>query len=117
MEDLISFRLQGDFAAFRDPSITTSQSVYYIPSKSNIIGLLAGIIGIERSHSLSQNIFSSGIIPFFKDTKVGIRVNNESEKVAIFSNHRSLKETKTKPFKIELLQSPDYSVFVSTSEE
>ena len=46
---IISCELSGDFAAFSDPSVTTNQTVYFIPSKSAIIGLIGGLIGVRRN--------------------------------------------------------------------
>ena len=46
---LISFDLSGEFAEFSDPSVTSNQIVYFIPSKSAVIGIIGAIIGIKRA--------------------------------------------------------------------
>lgn len=114
--DLISFRISGSFAAFRDPSVTSHQTVYFIPSKSALIGLIGAIIGVKRSNSLAE-LYSEEYLEFFKETKVGLRFESEPKKVVYFTNHRSLKEPKTKPIKSELVESPKYTLFVTSSED
>jgi len=113
---LISFRISGAFAAFRDPSVTTNQTAYYIPSKSAVIGILGAIIGIPRSNTL-RSLYSDKYLEFFKTTKIGLQFESEPKKVAFFTNHRSLKEAKTKPFKTEVVENPKYTVYVDTDKE
>lgn len=113
---LISFRISGAFAAFRDPSVTTNQTAYYIPSKSAVVGILGAIIGIPRSSAL-RNLYSDKYLEFFKTTKIGLQLESEPKKVAFFTNHRSLKEAKTKPFKTEVVENPKYTVYVDTDKE
>jgi CRISPR-associated protein Cas5 subtype I-B len=103
----------GDFAAFRDPSVTSNQTVYYIPSKSAIIGLIGAIIGIQRGNRLDR-LYGEDYVNLFSVTKIGIRLESEPKKTTFFTNHRSLKETKTKPFKTELVENPKYTIFVMT---
>ena len=114
--NLVSFELEGDFAAFKDPSVTTNQIVYTIPSKSAVIGLIGALIGIDRPNSLKE-AYSSDYLTLLKSTSIGITVNNAPQKVTFFTNHRSLKEPKTKPFKTELLISPNYTIFVNSKDE
>lgn len=116
MLDVISFTLSGDYAAFRDPSISSNQSVYYIPSKSAVIGLLGALLGVERSHS-STAIYSPEYLAFFQKTSIGIKLQSDPRKVLFFTNHRSLEESKTKPFKTEVVISPTYRIYVKTDQE
>ena len=113
---VISFDLEGEFAAFRDPSVTTNQLVYFIPSKSAIIGLIGAIVGISRSNSLSED-YGDKYIDMFRNTKIGIKVKTVSNKIIFFTNHRSLKESITKPYKSELLEKPRYTIFVQTNDD
>lgn len=113
---LISFRISGAFAAFRDPSVTSNQTVYYIPSKSAVVGMLGAMIGIKRSDNLGE-IYSEEFQEFFKNTKIGIQFESMPKKVTFFTNHRSLKEPKTKPFKTEVVENPRYTIYVHTDEE
>jgi CRISPR-associated Cas5-like protein len=52
--DILSFRISGSFAAFRDPSVTSHQTVSFIPSKSAVIGIIGAMIGVKRSNSLAE---------------------------------------------------------------
>lgn len=114
--NIISFDVEGDFAAFKDPTVTTSQSVYYAPSKSAVIGFIGAILGIERGNELGE-IYSNELKQILKITKIGIRVNSNSRKISFFTNHRSLKKPGVKPFKTELLLEPKYTFFIQTSDE
>ncbi|MGA9171467.1 MAG: CRISPR-associated protein Cas5 [Nitrososphaeraceae archaeon] len=111
---LLTFRLSGNFAAFRDPSVTSNQTVYYIPSKSALIGLIGAVLGIERSNSLDE-IYGLQYLDLFSVTHIGIKFESIPKKVILYTNHRSLKEAKTKPFKTELLESPKYTIFIQTA--
>lgn len=115
LNSIISFRVSGEFAAFRDPSVTSNQTVYYIPSKSAVIGLLGAILGVERDHSLGE-IYSRDYIELFKKTEIGLELESDPRKISFFTNHRSLKEPKTKPFKTEVLVSPSYRIYVKTDD-
>ena len=115
MLKVVSFRAAADFAAFRDPSVTSNQTVYYIPSKTALIGMLGSILGIERGHGITEN-YSKSYLELFGRTSVGIRLDSTPEKISFFTNHRSLKEPKTKPFKTELLLRPRYTIFVSSDD-
>ena len=116
MLKLISFKISGEFSAFRDPSITSNQTAYYIPSKSAIIGILGAMIGIERSDKLNE-LYSVPYLDFFKKTKVGICYESIPKKTIFFTNHRSLKKSITKPFKTELVVKPTYTIFVKTNDD
>ena len=112
---LISFRISGKFASFRDPSVTSNQTVYYIPSKSAVVGILGAMIGVKRSDTLGE-IYGEEYLEFFKNTKIGIQYESIPNKVVFYTNHRSLKEPKTKPFKTEVLENPQYTIYVITDE-
>ena len=112
---LISFRISGAFAAFRDPSVTSNQTVYYIPSKSAVVGILGAMIGIKRSDNLGE-IYGEEYQEFFKNTKIGLQFESIPNKVMFFTNHRSLKEPKTKPFKTEVVENPKYTIYVDTDD-
>ena len=108
---VISFDVKASFAAFRDPSVTTNQTVYYIPSKSAIIGMLGAMLGVRRDNKLGD-IYSKEYIDFFTNTIIGLCVNSDSmSKVILYTNHRSLKEIKTKPVKKELVENPSYTIY------
>ncbi|MBC8250575.1 MAG: CRISPR-associated protein Cas5 [Candidatus Nitrosopelagicus sp.] len=108
--------MSGSFAAFRDPSVTSNQTVYYIPSKSALVGILGAMIGIKRSDQLSD-IYSEEYLDFFKQTSIGIQLESIPKKVVYFTNHRSLKAAKTKPFKTEVVENPRYTIYVDTEKK
>ncbi|MFY9300238.1 MAG: CRISPR-associated protein Cas5 [Candidatus Nitrosotenuis sp.] len=113
---ILTFKISGAFAAFRDPSVTSNQTVYFIPSKSATIGLLGAMMGIERSSNLGE-IYGKQYLDFFSKTSIGISFDTENpKKVIYFTNHRSLKEAKTKPYKAELVENPRYTIYVNTDE-
>jgi len=113
---IVSFDLEGDFAAFKDPSVTTNQTVTVIPSKSALIGLLGAMLGVKRSNSF-DSIYSEGYLDLLKKTSTGIQVRSQVAKCTFFTNHRSLKEDKTKPYKTELLINPKYTIYVKSTDE
>ena len=109
---ILSFRLAGQFAAFRDPSVTSNQTVYHVPSKSAVVGLLGAMIGIQRENSSLGPAYGSNYIDFFSTTSIGMRYESESRKITYFTNHRSFENATMKPFKKELLENPQYRIFV-----
>ncbi len=74
------------------------------------------MIGIRRSDNLGE-IYSEEFREFFRNTKIGIQFESDPRKVVFFTNHRSLKEPKTKPFKTELVEKPQYTIYVITDDE
>ncbi len=109
---IISFSLGGKYAAFRDPSVTSNQTVYHVPSKSAVIGLLGALIGIQRDNSSLGAAYGHNYIDFFSKTSIGMRYESEPRKITYFTNHRSLENANMKPFKKELLENPQYRIFV-----
>lgn len=109
---VISFDVSGSFAAFKDPSVTTNQTVYYIPSKTAVVGMIGALLGVKRDNMLGS-MYGKEFLDFYKKTKIGIRVNSaDMNKVTLYTNHRSLKERKTKPVKKEILENPSYTFYV-----
>lgn len=113
---IISFGLSGDFAAFSDPSVTSNQTVYFIPSKSAVIGLIGALIGIRRDY-VNYEWYSKDFWNLFAATKIGIDFESEPSKFTYFTNNVSLKSDKKKPFKRDVLLKPKYKLYVSTSDE
>jgi CRISPR-associated protein Cas5h len=109
---IISFRLTGQFAAFRDPSVTSNQTVYYVPSKSAVIGLLGAMIGVDRDNNSLGLLYGNKYIDFFLKTSIGIRFECEPRKITYFTNHRSFEKATMKPYKKELVQNPQYRIFI-----
>ncbi len=113
---LASFTISGAFAAFRDPSLTSNQTVQYIPSKSAVVGILGAMVGIQRSASLTKP-YGEDYVAFFNKIKIGIKLQSKPSKVTFFTNHRSLKEPKTKPYKTELVENPKYEIYVNADND
>lgn len=111
MTDILTFNATGAFASFRDPSVTSNQSVYYIPSKTAVVGLLGAVLGIKRSNTLDE-LYSEQYLEFFQNIKIGIGLENNPRKITYFTNYRSLLKSKTKPVKKEMLEAPKYKVYV-----
>ena len=116
MTKILSFCVTGEYASFRDPSITTNQTVYYIPSKTAVVGMLGAMIGIKRDNNLGA-IYSEQYLEFFSKVRIGIRLDNNPRKIIYFTNHRSLKAPKTKPVKKEILESPKYTIYVVAPDD
>jgi CRISPR-associated protein Cas5h len=114
---ILSFRLSGDFSAFRDPSVTSNQTVYYVPSKSAVIGLLGAMIGVQRDDNSLGPLYGKNYIDFFSKTKIGIRYESEPRKITYFTNHRSFEKATMKPFKKELVEKPQYRIFALINNE
>ena len=113
---LLSFHITGDFASFRDPSVTSNQLCYYIPSKTAMVGLLGALIGITRSNTL-DHLYEPEYLSFFSKIKVGLRLENTPRKITYFTNHRSLKHSITKPVKKEILEKPEYKFFIHCTDD
>ena len=77
---ILSFRLSGQFAAFRDPSVTSNQTVYFIPSKSAVIGLIGGMMGVERGNSLAE-IYVPEYLDLYAVTYIGIKFESVPKKI------------------------------------
>ena len=67
--------------------------------------------------TLFDCLYSEGYLDLLKKTAVGIQVRSQAAKFTFFTNHRSLKEAKTKPYKTELLVNPQYTVYVKSTDE
>lgn len=96
--------------------MTTNQTVTVIPSKSALIGLLGALLGVKRTNTF-DSLYSEEYLDLLNKTSVGIQVRSQIAKCTFFTNHRSLKEDKTKPYKTELLVDPRYTIYVKSTEE
>ena len=57
-KQIITFSLSGDYAMFKKPWCNNQQQSYFIPPKSMIIGLIGGILGIEKEKYLKESNFN-----------------------------------------------------------
>lgn len=116
---VFSFRVRGNYAAFMDPRTTSSGVTYYSPPHSAILGMLGAILGVKRptqEEIREGKIYGSEFVWFRDNVKIGIRVNSPMEKHIYYTNHVSFKENRTMPTKMEVLLSPDYTIYVAASE-
>lgn len=116
MPRVLAFSARGRFAAHRDPSVTTHQLVYYAPPKSAIVGMVGAIIGTPRSET--GEIYSPEYVDLLSRISVGIGMLNgpdrRPQKILFGTNRRTLEDTgHMKPTKSELVENPDYRIYVS----
>lgn len=121
MPKVLAFSARGRFAAHKDPSVTTHQLVYYAPPKSAIIGMVGAILGTPRSDT--GELYSSKYRELLCKIRVGISMLNEPDrrpqKVLFGTNRRPLDKKHSghmKPTKSELVENPDYRIYVSGDE-
>lgn len=106
------FGIRGRHAVFKDPSSTSSMSVYYVPPKSAIVGIIGALVGIVRPNDL-EDIYSKAYVDLFREIRVGLKLETVPRKTSFYSNRRSLKKSVTKPFKIEVTECPSYTVYAA----
>jgi hypothetical protein len=70
------------------------------------------MIGIERDDNSLGPLYGEKYIDFFSKTSIGIRFETEPRKITYFTNHRSFEKATMKPFKMELVEKPQYRIFV-----
>jgi hypothetical protein len=82
-----------------------------------VIGLLGAMIGIQRDDNSLGALYGNRYIDFFSKTKIGIRYESEPRKITYFTNHRSFEKATMKPFKKELVEKPQYRIFLLINNE
>lgn len=78
MNEMYVFKAKSDWGHFRNPTMNVSKHTYYLPPKTTISGLLAGILGLERdsyyelfsSDSFSVSVQIQGELARFEMPKV-----------------------------------------------
>ena len=68
------------------------------------------MLGVERGNSLAET-YGPQYLDLYDVTRIGIKFESVPKKITFFTNHRSLKEKKIKPFKKELLVAPEDLVY------
>lgn len=111
VEKCIVFDIWGTYGHFRKPYSTNSSLTYFFPPKPTIIGLLAGIAGLEKNsyHHLAQNIIVSIVLKNKKNMHKKIfTLNYVNTKKNYFENS---------PVNVELLLNPEYRIYVSLKND
>ncbi|MCW4018975.1 MAG: type I-B CRISPR-associated protein Cas5b [Candidatus Bathyarchaeota archaeon] len=112
MDRLLAFDLWGDYAHFRKHYTTTSPLTFSIPPRTTLCGLLAAIIGLDKTEYLSH--FSD------KDASIAVQPLNEMKKTMLAENLIDTKKSgklmnrieQRTQIRFELLKDPKYRIFV-----
>lgn len=109
--------LSADFGVFKDPSITTGQMTYSVPSKGTLAGLLAALVGVPRPRKGTPGVvYEKPFMDFLTNLQVGIEpLGPLPERVVLTTNHRSFKADRTYPFKAEFLVKPSFRIYFSSN--
>lgn len=114
-DDILAFKLMGDYAHYSHPATNYSSLTYPIPPKTAIMGFLGAIIGLDDYSELNQIKYSVSIN---KNIEKKEFVFNGLQKV--LGTNLKLKEgyqdaRGKKQFKRELIVAPEYDIFVDLS--
>lgn len=117
MTKVLAFDLWGDYAHFRKYYTTTSPLTFSIPPRTTLCGLLAAIIGLDKTEYLQH--FSD------KDASVAVQLLNDVKKITLAENLIDTKKAGKMMNKIEqrtqirfeLLRDPKYRIFVHHQDE
>lgn len=114
MADLIVFDIFSDFAHFKRPYTTTSPVTFPIPSKPTLYGMVAAVIGLDKTDYL-HHFYNRGV-------SAAVRILNPIHKVYIAENFINTKDGMAKfkthtRIKIEFLKNAAYRVYFSHPDE
>lgn len=127
VEELISFRLKGDYALFKKPWCNREQQSFLVPTKTALTGMVGGILGIRKSKYLRK------LPP--KSVKVGVQIEKKISKELQGYNFmqseslRSRTRNFSNPFRnptgkgsrspnrLEMLKNPEYRIFIHLDKE
>lgn len=112
MDKVLAFDLWGDYAHFRKHYTTTSPLTFSIPPRTTLCGLLAAIIGLDKTEYLRH--FSD------KDASIAVQLLNEVKKTTLAENLIDTKKAgklmnrikQRTQIRFELLKKPKYRIFV-----
>ena len=77
------------------------------------------MIGVERPSEMDE-LYGKEYLDMYKSTRIGLRLDSRPKKITFFTNHRSLKRGKKpdmKPFKVDLVDKPSYTVYVKMDDD
>jgi len=116
---VIAFDIWGDYAHFRKFYTTTSPLTFAFPPPPTVWGMLAAILGVDKSEYLK--IFNREttkvairLIKSVKKVRMGINLINTKNNVWWLEERREGART---PIRFELLSNPHYRVYISHSDE
>lgn len=117
MERVLAFDLWGDYAHFRKHYTTTSPLTFSIPPRTTLCGLLAAIIGLDKTEYLRH--FSD------EDAHIAVQLLNNVKKITLAENLIDTKKAGKMMNKIkqrtqirfEFLKDPKYRIFVHHQDE
>lgn len=117
MDKVLVFDLWGDYAHFRKHYTTTSPLTFSIPPRTTLCGLLAAIIGLDKTEYLRY--FSD------KDASIAVQLLSEVKKITLAENLIDTKKAgkmmnqikQRTQIRFELLKDPKYRIFVHHQDE
>ena len=112
MDKVLAFDLWGDYAHFRKHYTTTSPLTFSIPPRTTLCGLLAAIIGLDKTEYLRY--FSD------KDASIAVQLLSEVKKITFAENLIDTKKAgkmmnqikQRTQIRFEFLKNPKYRIFV-----
>lgn len=113
---VLVFDVWGDFAHFRRIETTTSPLTYPFPTGTNISGLVAAIVGLERDsyyEKFSRSDFTFGIrlLNPVKKTRINLTFINTSHGYCLWDIMRKGFPPRTL-IPLELVRNPKYRIFL-----
>jgi len=111
MDKVLAFDLWGDYGHFRKHYTTTSPLTFSIPPRTTLCGLLAAIIGLDKTEYILH--FSD------KDASIAVQLLNDVKKITLAENLIDTKKAGKMMNKIrqrtqirfEFLKDPKYRIF------
>ena len=112
MDKVLAFDIWGDYAHFRKHYTTTSPLTFSIPPRTTLCGLLAAIIGLDKTEYLRH--FSD------KDASIAVQLLSEVKKTTLAENLIDTKKAgrlmnrikQRTQIRFEFLKDPKYRIFV-----
>jgi CRISPR-associated protein Cas5h len=112
MDTVLAFDIWGDYAHFRKHYTTTSPLTFSLPPRTSLCGLLAAIIGLDKTEYLKH--FSD------KDASVAVQLLSEIKKTMLAENLIDTKKAgkmmnvirQRTQIRFELLKDPKYRIFI-----
>ncbi len=112
MDKVLAFDIWGDYAHFKKHYTTTSPLTFSIPPRTTLCGLLAAIIGLDKTEYLRH--FSD------KDASIAVQLLNDVKKTTLAENLIDTKKAgrlmnrikQRTQIRFEFLKDPKYRIFV-----
>jgi CRISPR-associated protein Cas5h len=113
---VLVFDVKGPFAHYKKIFATTSALTYPLPPKTSLYGMVAAILGLDKTNNAYLNSFSEG------SCKMGIQLMNSVATQRLSINLRpsfgSLRATENrKPTLMEFVDRPHYRIYLTHTDE